>query len=187
MFSILHFGYFNPSQLHKPDRDPIPAKNIEKALGVVLSIDLKLTIHVTSADKKKAEFVLALLKRSIFGPDKIVYLKLYKKVVRPHLEYAIATWNPYLKRNIRLIEKVQKRASKCIHGLQHLSHDQRLAQSNLDSLEKSIHIADLTKYFKTVNNISISNHSNIFLLQIIPVLVVITVKFRKIFTFELQK
>ena len=61
----------------------------------------------------------------------------------------------------------------------HLSYDQRLAHVNLDSQEKRSHIADLTEYFKIINNISISHHSILFPLQIILILVVVTINFTK--------
>jgi len=43
-------------------------------------------------------------------------------MVRPHLEYANAVWCPYKKGDIEIIEKVQKRATKLIISLKHLSY-----------------------------------------------------------------
>ena len=56
--------------------------------------------------------------------------------MRPHLEYCIQVWNPYLKKDVVLLEKVQKRATKMISELRHLSYDQRLHKLGLISLEK---------------------------------------------------
>ena len=80
---------------------------------------------------KKAETALGLLKRTVVCRDKNVVLKLYKLLVRPHLEYATAAWNPHFKRDIQLIEKVQKRMSKNIQGMKDLTYDERLIALNL--------------------------------------------------------
>ena len=39
-------------------------------------------------------------------------LKLYTSYIRPHLEYAAISWDPYLKKDIALLEDVQKFALK---------------------------------------------------------------------------
>jgi ribonuclease P/MRP protein subunit RPP40 len=46
-----------------------------------------------------------------------VVLKLYESLVRPHLEYWIQAWIPYLRKDIELIEGVQRRASNLIKAL----------------------------------------------------------------------
>ena len=35
-------------------------------------------------------------------------------IVRPHLEYASTSWNPYTKRNIYKLESVQRRAARFV-------------------------------------------------------------------------
>ena len=35
-------------------------------------------------------------------------LKLYKSLIRPHLEFASAVWSPHLAKDIKTIEDVQK-------------------------------------------------------------------------------
>ena len=37
---------------------------------------------------------------------------LFTSIVRPHLEYANVVWHPYLKRDIELLERVQRRATR---------------------------------------------------------------------------
>ena len=44
--------------------------------------------------------------------------RLYKQLIRPHLEYAIQAWSPWLCKDKQLIEKVQRRAPKMIQGMQ---------------------------------------------------------------------
>ena len=48
--------------------------------------------------------------------DAEMFLKLYKLLVRPHLEYANQVWVPQLRKHIELLENVQRRATKMIPG-----------------------------------------------------------------------
>ena len=48
--------------------------------------------------------------------------KLYKSLVRPHLEYCVQAWNQYLQRDIDTSEKVQRRATKRGAGLENFSY-----------------------------------------------------------------
>ena len=39
-------------------------------------------------------------------------LTLFKVFVRPHIEFVVKIWSPYLKGEINLLESVQRRATK---------------------------------------------------------------------------
>ena len=69
-----------------------------------------------------------------------VYLKTYHKLnldflVRPHLEYCIQAWNPYLREDIDMLNKIQRRATKLIPGLRDLRYEGRLKECGLTTLE----------------------------------------------------
>jgi len=47
-------------------------------------------------------------------------------LVRPKLEYCIQAWRPYLKKDIDLLEKVQKRATRMMITEKGLTYEKRL-------------------------------------------------------------
>ena len=146
--SIMHFGNNNPEHHYHLGGLPIPNASIVKDLGVFISSNLNSLQHVSKI-VKRAESILAIIKRTIVSRDEHVFLKLYKQLVRPHLEYASTVWNPALQRDIRLVEKVQKRATKCIKGLSDKSYTERLSILKLDSLQKRRLVCDLVTVYNS--------------------------------------
>jgi len=91
-------------------------------------------------------------------PD--IMLRLYKSLIRPHLEYCTAAWSPHYCKDKELIERVQKRFTRMIPDLKDLSYEQRLAKTKLWSLEDRRTRADLIEVYKkfTVYQLSGSAH-----------------------------
>ena len=82
-------------------------------------------------------------------------MALYKSLVRPHLEYFVQIWNPYFIKDIKLLEGVQRRATKLVEGIEHLKYDERLQYLGLTRLDYRKVRSDLIETFKIINGIRI--------------------------------
>ena len=78
---------------------------------------------------------------------------MYKSIIRPVVEYATAVWNPCLQKDIAEVEHVQRKVTKCIRGLSHLSYAERLRQLNLPTLQTRRQYFDMLECYKVVHGL----------------------------------
>ena len=130
-------------------------------LGVTFDEKLNFDTHIQQKINK-ANRVLGIIKRTFSHMDKDIFLKLYKALVRPHLEYANSVWSPNLIRQSSAIEKVQRRATKLVPGLYNMSYTNRLKLLNLPTLKQRRLRGDLIQTYKIFQEIDDVKVSTIF-------------------------
>jgi len=72
---------------------------------------------------QKASHILGCIKSSMASRSREVTLPLYSTLVRPHQESCIQLWSPQHKKDMDLLEHIQRRATKMIRGLEHLCYE----------------------------------------------------------------
>ena len=90
-------------------------QEVQKAtyLGVTLSRDLTCSQNI-QAVASKANRMLGFARRNLRGSPKHCKSMAYISLVRSGMEYASTIWDPYLKKDIDLLEKVQRKAARWV-------------------------------------------------------------------------
>ena len=97
----------------------------EKVLGVSMNANMKVSEQCRIAASKGNQ-VLGMIRTNITYKENSLIVPLYKPIVRPHLEYSIQAWSPYLRKYIDMLDKIQRRATKLIPGVRDLRYEERL-------------------------------------------------------------
>ena len=139
-----------PLYTYSLDNHNLEYSSCEKDIGVHIDNKLKFDTHI-NLKINKANRTMGIIKRTFEYMDKDIFCKVFKALVRPHLEYANQVWAPHLKKHKEAIENVQRRATKLVPGLFDLTYKERLQMLNLPSLAYRRIRGDMIEVFKLVH------------------------------------
>ena len=152
---VMHIGRTNEERVYKMRQDNteriIDPCSEEKDLGVTFDSNLTFDIHINKAIGKANQMV-GLIRRTFSYLTKDTFLKLYKALIRPHLEYGNNVWHPRFIRQSAAVERVQRRATKLLRECEGLTYPQRLAYLGLHSLKGRRVRGDLIDIYKLFND-----------------------------------
>jgi len=113
---VMHLGNTNQCYSYYMDDQQLQVVSEHKDWGIIIDSSLKFHNHTTSVINK-ANRVLGLIKKTFNLQNSRTFPILYKALVRPHLEYANVVWRPSFIGDSQKVERVQRRATKCVPEL----------------------------------------------------------------------
>ncbi|XP_065645807.1 uncharacterized protein LOC136076261 [Hydra vulgaris] len=135
---------------------PLEDVSVERTLGVLINNKLKWSEQISHAILK-ANSVLGLLRRTFKKWNPSMFVKLYTAYVRPILEYCAPIWCPFLLKDIKKLELVQRRATKRVPQLRNLKYEKRLANLGLSTLAERRTRGDVIQFFKIYKKLNVVN------------------------------
>ena len=107
-----------------------------KYLGLTINDNLSWSDHISKICSKARRLIGMLFRQFYNCADTSTIRTLYLTLIRPHLEYANQVWDPYLVKDCKLLEDVQKFACKVCLKSWNTTYDEMLDTLNIPKLEQ---------------------------------------------------
>ena len=153
---VMHIGKKNPCTQYKMTQNgeevTLERTSVEKDLGVHVDDQLKFSQH-TEIKVNKANKLLGMIRRSYTHLDKDSMTTLYQSLIRPLLEYGHTITYPRYEKDRKLIEGVQRRATKMVPELKNSNYVDRLKAMKLPSMHYRRDRGDMIECYKFTHDL----------------------------------
>ena len=158
---IMHIGRNNPRYSYVMNGRVLSVTEEERDLGTWTDCSLKPHLQCTKA-ANGANRVLGLILKSFHYRTKQSLVPLFKTLVRPKLEFAAASWNPWHEGDIERLRKVQKRLIRSLSNVRGATYEEKLKDAGLTTLKARRERGDLIEAFKTIHGLNNVDKSSWF-------------------------
>jgi len=144
---VMHIGNSNAKYNYHMGEVTLSKTSCEKDLGVWVDDGLKFSEHINN-QVIKANKILGLIRRSFSNIDSHSFKLMYKSLIRTHLEYANVVCYPQFEKDAKLLENVQRRATKLVPSIRELDYESRMKALKLPSLKYRRERGDMIEAYK---------------------------------------
>ena len=116
---VLHLGRNNPMN---QSLGTTQMESILTEKDLRLLVDSRLSIsHQCALAAKQANGIMGCIRQNTASRWRELILPLYSALLRPHLEYCVQFWALHYKRDMDMLESIQRRATKLMKGMEKLT------------------------------------------------------------------
>ena len=159
--SVKHDVQFSGQSPYKINDNYLNFVQFHSDLGVTIDRSLKFHSHITKVVGCMNGLTSNLLGCTLCRDEKFL-INIYTSHVRPKLEYASPLWNVGYLGDLRLLERIQRRWTRAVSGLEDKSYLERLKHLDLFSLKGRLLRTDLILLWKIVHKQCAIESSELF-------------------------
>ena len=130
----------------------IPFEKSHSDLGITVSRNLKFHDHINRTANTCNGIATNMISSTLCRESKFL-MPIFLSFIRPKLEYGSCLWNTEYLGDTDVLERVQRKWTKKIAGLEDLPYEERLKRLDLFSVQGRLLRADMILVWKIFNNV----------------------------------